>query len=58
MLFRSLERMRVLTAAHTLYRSAGFQEIAPYSENSMKAYQSPEALEAYRASSLFMEVTL
>ena len=53
-----LESLKVLAAAHALYRSVGFVEIDPYSENSMKAYQSPEGLEAYRASAVFMELKL
>ena len=53
-----LESLKVLAAAHALYRSVGFVEIEPYSENSMKAYQSPEGLEAYRASAVFMELNL
>ena len=36
----------------------GFREIDPYSENSMKAYQPPENLAAYRESAVFMELTL
>jgi GNAT superfamily N-acetyltransferase len=51
-----LESLRALTAAHTLYRSVGFQEIEPYAENSMKNYQSLEAMGAYRASAIFMEL--
>ena len=51
-----LESLRALTAAHMLYRSVGFQEIEPYTENSMKDYQSPEAMEAYQSSALFMEL--
>jgi len=53
-----LESLKALTAAHNLYRSVGFQDIDPYSENSMKAYQPPEALEAYRESAMFMECSL
>ena len=53
-----LESLRALTAAHTLYRSVGFQEIEAYDENSMKDYQSPGAKEAYRSSALFMELRL
>jgi GNAT superfamily N-acetyltransferase len=53
-----LESLRALTAAHTLYRSAGFREIDAYDDNSMRDYQSPEAMEAYRASALFMELKL
>ena len=53
-----LESLKVLATAHALYRSVGFVEIEPYSENSMKAYQSPEGLEAYGASAVFMELKL
>jgi GNAT superfamily N-acetyltransferase len=53
-----LESLRALTAAHTLYRSAGFREIAPYGDNSMKDFQSPEASESYLASAIFMELRL
>lgn len=53
-----LESLRALTAAHTLYRSVGFREIAPYADNSMKDYQSPAAMATYRASVLFMERAL
>ena len=53
-----LESLRSLSAAHTLYRSVGFREIEPYAENSMRAYQPPEAMESYRASAIFMEFAL
>ncbi len=53
-----LESLKVLAAAHALYRSVGFVEIDPYSENSMKAYQPQEMFEAYRASAVFMELNL
>ena len=53
-----LESLRALGAAHALYRSVGFVEIASYADNSMKKYQSPEATESYRASVLFMELVL
>jgi GNAT superfamily N-acetyltransferase len=51
-----LESLKALSAAHALYRSVGFVEIDPYSENSMKSYQSAESLDAYRASAVFMEL--
>jgi GNAT superfamily N-acetyltransferase len=51
-----LESLKALVAAHALYRSIGFVEIDPYSENSMKSYQSPESLDVYRASAVFMEL--
>lgn len=53
-----LESLKALTAAHSLYRSVGFREIDPYSENSMRDYQSPETLSAYRNSAVFMELAL
>lgn len=52
-----LESLKALSAAHNLYRSVGFQEIDPYSDNSMTAYQPEETLSAYRDSALFMELT-
>lgn len=51
-----LESLKFLSAAHALYKSVGFVEIAPYTENSMKDYQSDEAMEKYRASAVFMEL--
>lgn len=51
-----LESLRVLTAAHTLYRSVGFVEVAPYAANSMKEYQPAADMDRYRASALFMEL--
>lgn len=53
-----LESLRALSAAHALYRSVGFREIDPYDESSMTDYQSPEALETYHSSAIFMELTL
>jgi ribosomal protein S18 acetylase RimI-like enzyme len=53
-----LESLKALTAAHGLYRSVGFREIDPYSENSMRAYQPSDALTVYRESALFMELSL
>jgi GNAT superfamily N-acetyltransferase len=53
-----LESLKALTAAHALYRSMGFADIAPYAENSMQAYQAPETLDAYRRSAVFMELDL
>jgi len=52
-----LESLRALAAAHSLYRSVGFTEVEPYAENSMNAYQSPEALARYRESAVFMELS-
>ena len=53
-----LESLRALTAAHTLYRSVGFREIEPYNDSSMKDFQSPEAMESYLSSAIFMELKL
>ena len=53
-----LESLRALSAAHALYRSVGFREIEPYDESSMSDYQSPEALQTYHASAIFMELAL
>jgi GNAT superfamily N-acetyltransferase len=53
-----LESLRALSAAHTLYHSVGFHDIEPYGDNSMKDYQSPEAMEAYRKNAVFMEIVL
>jgi len=53
-----LESLKFLAAAHALYRSVGFVEIEPYAGNSMKDYQSAEALATYRASAVFMELRL
>ena len=53
-----LESLRALTAAHALYRSVGFHEIAPYAESSMTDYQSSDDLATYRANVLFMELPL
>ena len=53
-----LESLKALSAAHALYRSVGFHEIAPYGESSMTNYQSAEALATYKSSALFMELTL
>ena len=53
-----LESLRALAPAHTLYRSVGFVEVEPYADNSMDAYQDPAALEAYRRSAIFMELSL
>ena len=53
-----LESLKFLSAAHALYKSMGFVEIAPYAENSMKDYQPAQAMENYRASAVFMELNL
>lgn len=53
-----LESLKALAAAHGLYRSAGFRDIAPYADNSMQDYQAEDALDAYRRSAVFMELVL
>jgi GNAT superfamily N-acetyltransferase len=53
-----LESLKFLSAAHALYKSAGFVEIAPYAENSMQEYQPAETLDTYRSSAVFMELRL
>ena len=53
-----LESLKILSAAHALYRSVGFVEIAPYAESSMKDYQAAEGMDTYRASAVFMELRL
>ncbi|PYM49834.1 MAG: hypothetical protein DME14_07455, partial [Candidatus Rokuibacteriota bacterium] len=51
-----LESLKLLSAAHALYRSVGFVEIMPYAENSMKEYQPAETMDTYRSSAVFMEL--
>ena len=51
-----LESLKFLSAAHALYRSVGFVEIAPYADNSMQAYQPAETMDTYRSSAVFMEL--
>jgi len=53
-----LESLKFLSAAHALYRSAGFVEITPYAENSMTKYQPGDTLDKYRSSAVFMELHL
>jgi len=53
-----LESLKALEPAHTLYRSVGFKDIDPYSDNSMKSYQPPDTLATYRESAVFMELSL
>jgi len=53
-----LESLKALATAHALYRSAGFVETDPYADNSMRAYQAPEDLDTFRASTVFMELQL
>jgi GNAT superfamily N-acetyltransferase len=53
-----LESLEFLEAAHSLYRSVGFHEIDPYTDNSMKSYQNAENLDKYYTITVFMEVSL
>jgi GNAT superfamily N-acetyltransferase len=53
-----LESLEFLEAAHSLYRSAGFHEIDPYADNSMKSYQDAENLDKYYSITVFMEMNL
>src|SRR5689334_13638957 len=53
-----LESLKALAAAHALYRTAGFVEIDPYADNSMRAYQADSATAAYRVNAVFMELAL
>jgi GNAT superfamily N-acetyltransferase len=53
-----LESLKFLSAAHALYKSVGFAEIAPYSENSMTKYQPLDTIDTYRSSAVFMELRL
>jgi GNAT superfamily N-acetyltransferase len=53
-----LESLKCLSAAHALYKSAGFVEITAYAENSMTKYQPGDTLDKYRSSAVFMELHL
>ena len=53
-----LESLKFLSAAHALYKSVGFTEIAPYTENSMTKYQPLDTIDRYRSSAVFMELRL
>jgi GNAT superfamily N-acetyltransferase len=53
-----LERLKLLSAAHALYKSVGFAEIIPYAENSMTKYQPRDTMDRYRSSAVFMELHL
>jgi GNAT superfamily N-acetyltransferase len=53
-----LESLEFLDLAHSLYRSAGFHEIDPYADNSMKSYQDAENLDKYYSITVFMEMDL
>jgi len=52
-----LESLKALTAAHTLYRSVGFVDIAPYDDDSMRGYQDPATHGRFLDSVVFMEYT-
>jgi GNAT superfamily N-acetyltransferase len=53
-----LESLEFLDAAHSLYRSVGFHQIAPYAHNSMESYQRAEQLHKYYSITVFMEMDL
>ena len=53
-----LESLEFLYAAHSLYRSVGFQEIDPYADNSMQSYQATEQLDQYYSITVFMEMEI
>jgi GNAT superfamily N-acetyltransferase len=53
-----LESLKFLSAAHALYKSVGFAEITPYSDNSMTKYQPRDTIDRYRSSAVFMELRL
>jgi GNAT superfamily N-acetyltransferase len=53
-----LESLKVLSAAHALYKSVGFAEITPYADNSMTKYQPRDTMDRYRSSAVFMELRL
>ncbi len=53
-----LESLEFLDAAHSLYRSVGFQEIDPYADNSMQSYQEAAQLDRYYAITVFMGMDL
>jgi GNAT superfamily N-acetyltransferase len=53
-----LESLKFLSAAHALYKSAGFAEITPYAENSMTEYQPRDTIDRYRSNAVFMELRL
>jgi GNAT superfamily N-acetyltransferase len=53
-----LESLKSLAPAHALYRSAGFVEVPPYDDNSMRSYQNDAARDAYLAGAVFMALRL
>ena len=53
-----LESLKFLTAAHTLYRSAGFVDTPPYAHSSMEDFQAADVLDKYRTSAVFMELVI
>jgi GNAT superfamily N-acetyltransferase len=50
-----LESLRALDAAHALYHSVGFVDVAPYPGNSTLGFQAPDAQARYLESAVFME---
>ena len=53
-----LESLEFLDAAHSLYRSVGFEAIDPYADNSMRSYQASETLDRYHQITVFMQLEL
>jgi GNAT superfamily N-acetyltransferase len=53
-----LESLKFLSAAHSLYRAAGFVEVPPYRGSSMQDYQAASMLPRYLESVVFMELHL
>jgi GNAT superfamily N-acetyltransferase len=53
-----LETLKSLAPAHALYRSAGFVEVPPYDDNSMRDYQTDAARDGYLAGAVFMALRL
>ena len=53
-----LESLKALSAAHALGRTAGFVEVPPYTHNSMHRYQTPDILDTYARSAVFMDLHL
>jgi GNAT superfamily N-acetyltransferase len=53
-----LESLKFLSAAHALYKSAGFAEITQYADNSMTMYQPRNTMDRYLSSAVFMELHL
>jgi GNAT superfamily N-acetyltransferase len=53
-----LESLKVLTAAHKIYRAVGFVDIPPYSGHGMDDYQSPGGATINADNTFFMEMNL